>query len=95
MASKYGNKIHIYSLNDYQIKHCFIFGESELHINSCVFDIKGKYISFFVNLSEILMINIGKDDNYICQCKDFNDVNIQLISSRLSVISRFFSNIKV
>ncbi len=87
--------MHIYSLTDYKLKHCVILGQTEIKINSCIFDKKGKYLSFLVNLSEIFILNIAKDDNYLCQCDDFNDQNVHLVASKKSIISSFFSKIKV
>ena len=93
--SKYGNKIHIYSLTDYKLKHCIILGETEIKINSCIFDKKGKYLSILANNIDIFMLNISKDDNYLCQCEDFDDENIHLVASQQSYLSSFFSKIKV
>ncbi len=41
------------------------------------------------------MLNIARDDNYLCQCEDFNDDNIHLVESQKSYFSSFFSKIKV
>ncbi len=41
------------------------------------------------------MLNIAKDDNYLCQCEDFDDQNIHLVASQNSYFSSFFSKIKV
>jgi len=94
-ASLYGNKIHLYSLKDYQLKHCFVFGEMEIQINSCIFDKKGKYLSFLVNKSEIFIINLDQDENDLCECEEFDDNNILLLANRKSIISGIFTTIKV
>lgn len=85
----------MYSLTDYKLKHCIILGETEIKLNSCIFDRKGKYLSILVNLSEILILNLKKDENYLCQCEEFNDHNVNLISTKRNVFSSFFSKIKV
>jgi len=41
------------------------------------------------------MLNISRDDNYLCQCEDFDDKNIHLVASQNSIFSSFFSKIKV
>lgn len=104
ISSRYGNKFHIYSLKDFQLKHCLFMTNEEQKIYNLTFNKKGRYIGIFSFNGNDMNLNIfdlkqkssrDSDDEFLCQCDDYNDNEVKLISSikRENKSHSFFGNI--
>jgi len=83
--SKYGNKLHIYSLEDFNLKFCiYLLDHEQIILNTCI-NPKSRFIStlsydgtdIHVNLYDLKKIN---SEDRLCQCDDHDDSKIKLIS---------------
>ena len=85
-----GNKIHIFSVEDFQLKHCL--GEN-IQINRIMnfgFSKKNKFLSFFyddLSIQIYNLINVNENNKTICTC--------QKDDSKKSFLGSMFSSIKV
>ncbi len=84
-----GNKIHIYSVQDFKLKHCL---GNEIPINQILnlaFSKKNKFLSLLFDDLSIQIYNLTKvKDKDICQCVNDSKQN-------QSIFSGFFSSVKV
>jgi hypothetical protein len=93
--SKHGNKMHIYSLNQYELKFCFYHGSEPYSFKNVLFDHrKSKYLSMLCeNTNNLYMINLKRCDEYtVCQCDEYEDAEE---SEDEGAFSSFFKKVKV
>ena len=74
VSNKYGNKVHIYSINDYELKYCFYFGHIYFKAINIVFNKKNKYLALTSMNYGILVVDLKHSDSTICQCDDYEDL---------------------
>src|SRR5690242_15565628 len=98
--SKLGNKIHIYSLEDFQLKFCLFLTSSELIITNACFNDKSRFFSILSYNGEDLNLNLFDlkhcdSEDHLCQCDDHDDEEVKLISSLHEVqkTNSFFGSI--
>ncbi len=84
--SKYGNKLHIYSLDDFQLKFCFFLINAELNILNVSMSIKNRFLFFLsfngkdLNLNALDLKNSDSED-HLCQCDEYDDENVKKMDS--------------
>jgi hypothetical protein len=106
-SSKYGNKIHIYTLADFQLRFCIYLGKNELDIINSRFDKKSKFLMILSGDLLIKMFNLKHSvDDYICECDEHDDDSIVLkgktanssffggILNKLSTVLYFYINFR-
>lgn len=87
--SKLGNKIHIYSLEDFQLKYCLFLCSHELKITNSCFNFKSKmfacinYDGTDLNL-DLFNLKILNSEDHLCQCDDHDDDQIKKIKDILT-----------
>ena len=84
--SKYGNKIHIYSLEDFQLKFCLFLTNHELKIMNACFNNKSKFVATLTYNGTGLNLNLfdlknSDTEDHLCQCDDHDDSEVKHISS--------------
>jgi hypothetical protein len=97
-VSRYGNKIHIYSLNDFHLKFCLFLTLAEHKIFNLNFDSKSRFISMLSFDGLDLNLNLfdlkhSKSDNQLCQCDDYDDSQVKLISGEKKERNSFFGSL--
>jgi hypothetical protein len=85
-VSKYGNKLHIYSLIDFHLKYCLLLSMDEHKIFNLNFNYKNRFVSILSFDGKDLILNLydlknSDDEVELCQCDDCDDSDINLISS--------------
>ena len=88
------NKIHIFSVNDFQLKHCIVSEISSYNIISYCFSKKNKFLSILYDDYNMHLFNLTMDkgrENDICACGE-EEVKKKASSSFLGGL---FSSIKV
>lgn len=85
-VSKFGNKIHIYSLDDFQLKFCLFLTSSEQKVLNSAFNQKSRFFTMLSYNGEELNLSIfdlkhSSREDQLCQCSDYDDEEINLISS--------------
>jgi hypothetical protein len=97
--SKYGNKLHIYSLEDFQLKFCFFLINAELNILNVSLSIKNRFLFFVsfngkdLNLNALDLKNSDSED-HLCKCDDHDDENVRkILSSKQAQSSSFFGGL--
>ncbi len=98
VVSKFGNKLHIYSLNDFQLKYCMFLTNSEHKIFNLSFDKKSKLVSMLSFDGEDMILSIqdlknSAAENQFCECDDHDDKGVKLISSQKKEASTFFGSL--
>lgn len=91
--SKHGNKLHIYSLLDIELKYCFYFGALDVRILDICFDKKSKYLALFNSALELNVINLKTSDDNLCQCDDHEEDCSNEVGNESPHRSGFFSDI--
>jgi hypothetical protein len=87
--SKLGNKIHIYSLEDFQLKYCLFLCSHELKVTNACFNFKSKlfatlsYDGTDLNLN-LFNLKILSSEDHLCQCDDHDDGNIKKIHETIA-----------
>ena len=95
--SKYGNKIHIYSLEDFQLKYCLFLANHELKITNLCFNNKSKLFSILsydgtdLNLN-LFNLKLSSSEDHLCQCDDHDDDVIKKIAHQEEVHHSNFSS---
>jgi len=84
VISRYGNKIHIYSLEDFKLKFCLFLTIAEHKILNLTFNNKSRFLSTLSFDGEDLVLNIydvKNTNSELCECDDHLDSQIKLISN--------------
>jgi hypothetical protein len=94
--SRHGNKMHIYSLNQYELKYCIYHGSDLFSFKNVIFDrIKSKYLCMICEQTgNLYLINLKKCDEYtVCQCDEYEELPES--EAEESTFSSFFKIVKV
>jgi hypothetical protein len=96
VSNKFGNKVHIYSINDYELKYCFYFGHTFFKAINIIFDNKNKYIALTSTNYGLFLINLKISDSTFCQCDDYEDLTeAECVERKSGFFGSLVSAIKV
>ena len=84
------NRLHLYSLYDYELKYCFWRGSQKSHTISVSFDLKCRFVSVVTEMKTLHIFMLGEDD------KKENDVNLKMVDyANLHRFSKFEKKEKI
>jgi hypothetical protein len=99
-VSKLGNKQHIYSLLDFELKHCIFLGNNGLRLMNITFNKKSKLLAMLPTDLNLSIFNLKQHENTLCECDDFDDEEViineeetQPVTKKESFFGSFFSKI--
>jgi len=82
------NKLHIYSVENFELKFCF--GDFDIHMDklmTCAFSKKNKFLSFLFNDLSIHIYSLLKEEENkknICKCKKHDEENHNLLGNLIT-----------
>ena len=96
VVSNEGNKVHAYSLIDFELKHCLFRGNSLTKTLNISFSKKGKFMAMISSRETLHIFSLEKDhEDQKCLCDNESENSEFETEDSKSGFFGFFSKIKV